>query len=359
MQMFKKLKILFLLLAAIGSPAFAQGGYAGRPYFEEAYRLESSEPDKSIGLYKKALQSGLDAKMRSAAVWRLFHLHRNQKQYGAAWLMLPKLGSGQGTSKIRSDLMNDMLFAWKISQTALDHYLKGISALDSGSSDYSRHFSAAVAASGGNLVFHKEISDRLLEYGRNQEAYSLMRASDSSAPAAALLEADNLLQQGRTEEAEQLLRNTSLLYIPSENGQSYSAGPAASLSQNDRFTLLYLMARIYREKGNIYESTVFFRLASHYAQGEEQNRQISLAAFGLYKNGYPLQAYLLVYRLPLSSDYNMRLLSLVLKTEVADDSASWEALTAMEKELQEQKSKGNGGFLTEKALRLISSRSNR
>jgi predicted Zn-dependent protease len=337
---------LFILIIPATESVYAQSGYNGRPYFEEAYRLETSDPLKSAELYKKAMQYGLDDKMKSAAVWRVFHLYKSQKRYASAYLMLPRLPSGQGIGKVQSDLSQDMMYAWKIDSGILDIYLRGINALASknGNSDYRSHFLSAVSRTPGNAVFHKEISDRLIESGRQEEAFSIIRQSDQNAPAAALLEADYLISQDRLNEAEILLNKISV-------------GTDKGISSADRFQLLYLLAKIEKEKNNTYESIVYYRLAAQYAQAEEQNRQISLAAFSIYKAGYPSQAYALIYRLPESSDFNMNLLSLVLRVYVAGDQAAVNRLISMEKELKAQRNKSGPSFLVDNALQLIGKRS--
>jgi hypothetical protein len=320
---------------------FAQEGYRGRPYFQEAYSLEKSDPLKAAEIYKKALDYGLDDKMRSAAIWRIYHLYKSNKRYSSAYLMLPKLGSGQGTGKIRSDLISDMMYAWKVDSGTLDIYLNGLTSLAShGKSDYRSSLQSAVSRTPGNSVFHQEIADRLIEYGHQDEAFSVIRQSDSTAPSSLLMEADYMISQSRLNEAEAILRKSSV------NSSSLT-------SAADKFQILYLLGKIERERNNIYESVMYYRIAAQYASGEEQNKQVFLAAFGIYKAGYPSQAYALIYRLPESSDFNMNLLSLVLKAQVAGDQSSLAKLVSREKELKDYKNQNGASFLVDQALQLI------
>lgn len=314
----------------------------GQEIFSKAYRLEESDPDESIRLYRQALGQRLDKELRKAAVWRLFYLYKKNKEYSEAILISDHLSDKKGVKRVLEDLKTDIKFEWKINDNALDHYWTGIHLLNAGKTDaeghsHSDHFLMALKESPGNALFREEILNRLVMAGRDDEVLRMI-GSEGSGPEEQIIRADLLLKRNERNNAESILRSL--------------AASEVYLTNSQKFRLLYLLGRIYRDRGDIPNGVRYFRYSTHYATGTKAVRNLALAAYALYRGGYNEQAYGLVSRLPGEGDSYVELLSLVLAVDVRNDEVAKTKLLKYRKPLEEQKKKGNNSFLIQRALHL-------
>lgn len=288
------------------SPVNSIEEYRGRPYFEEAYQLEKVSPGQSVLLYEKALSLGLDDKMGRAAVWRLFYLYSDLKEYGKALTLLPRLGSSKGIARVAEKLQKDMAGEWKINDLALENYIQGVRVLQNGPGSDGKSagefFLSALSAAYGNNEFRMEILNRLIHAGRMEEALSVLDRNGVSSTEDRVMKADLLVSLKRYSDASAILKELAADNTFLDDGQKYR--------------ILYLLGRIERDAGDIERAVIYFRYAARYANEEERYRQIALAAFSLYRGGFKMQAAALMRSVPDVPDKNVRLLRLILGSEV-------------------------------------------
>jgi tetratricopeptide (TPR) repeat protein len=312
--------------------------YPGRSTFEEAYMLEKKQPDRAIQLYRIALGQGLDAKMHGAARWRLFYLLKDQKRYGEALALLNQLGSGKSINKVADDLKEQMRGNWNIESPALDSYLKGLSALSSGKPvdgrNYNEWFLESIQLAKGNRDFRLEIFNRLIAAGRVEDTLKVMEGIGDNSVTERILRDDLLLRLGRMEEAYQDLRTL--------------ASSIESLSDENRYRILYLLGRIHRDKNEIYPAILYFRQSVRYAKGNEAYRQLALAAYALYRIGCNEQAGSLLQNFPDVDDEDVVLLKNIVAVDTRKDEESLKYLRKIKNRFHAKRS-----FLDDRALQLL------
>ncbi len=329
---------LFPMLLLTPSRLHSQGAFEGRSAFEEAYSLEKSHPDRSIALYQQALNQGLDRKMSGAARWRLFYLLRDQKRFGEALALLDQFGSGKSIIKLADDLKEEIKNGWNIDDPALQSYLKGNAALRSNSDvegrSYVEWFLDSLRLASGNRDFRIEILNRLIAAGRVEEALEVLEKSGPGGATERILRSDLLLRLGRKEEVRKDLTEMST--------------STETLSDENRYRILYLLGRIYRDEGDLYKTVIYFRQAVRYSSGREAYRQLGLAAYTLYRKGYGSQAYSLLQAMPDVDDEDVMLLKSILAVEIRQDADSLKYLRKIKSSFRRSHS-----FLGERALALL------
>lgn len=339
-------KIIIALIIAFTlfskAPLHAKGN-SGKKYFEQAYRVEKSSPDTAIRLYRTALERGLDRKLTSAARWRLFYLLKGEKRYGEALILLPRLGGKLG--RVSSDLHRDIKEYWKINDSALQNYVRGIQAMNGANLEKSHtdYFVQALRQSGGNRKFRMEIIERLVSGGRSSDVLSVLdHSGGQSSIEDRIFQADLMIRFNRLDEAEELLR------------KEIYASPG-SLAREHKYRVLYLLGKVHRKNKDHERSILYFRLAAKYADTREANRQISLAAYSLYRRGYRSQANGLVRSLPSPQDPDVFLVKHVLGVEAENREDSYQALRKKRDWLKKRAENG-ASFLEQKALEILEDR---
>ncbi len=330
-----------------------------RATFEQAYALEKEDPAGAIELYEEALRAGLGTELAKAARWRLFYLHRDQKNYGRALNISSSLGSDKKLKNVLGDLYDEIAVHWKISRFAAEQYAAGLRLLDAGkSAEAVKYFGKALKNNVRNEAFRRDITERLLRERRFSDALALFESLDH--PAARLARADVLVKLKRREEARVLLlalarENTSDPEKVSENpGQKPQPAPVSQLSDADRAHILYLLARIHRDGGDRVSAVRYFRLAARYSDDVGAVRMNGLAAFSLYRDDHKPQALEILRNLPgVESDANVRLLYLILRVEIDRDGPAFQSLRNMQGDLIEQQRTGSASYLTDRALKLL------
>lgn len=349
-----RLVLVCLCCAVLTGTLFAR---AGRAAFEQAYALEKEDPAAAIELYEEALRSGLSAELAKAARWRLFYLHKDQRNYGRALNLSASLGSDKKLKNVLNDLYEEIAAYWKISRYAAEQYAAGLRLLDAGKAPNAvQHFGKALKQNVRNEGFRRDITERLLKERRFTDALALFEGIDH--PAARMARADLLVKLKRREEARVLLlaladENTGVAEKVSEDPKQEPA-PQPQLSDADRAHILYLLGRIHRDGGDRISAVRYFRLAARYSDKDGAVRMNGLAAFSLYRDDHKDQALAILREMPgVETDGNVRLLYLILRVEVERDGAAFQSLRNMQGDLIEQQRTGGASYLSDRALKLL------
>lgn len=304
---------------------------SGRQYFQSAYRLEKTDPERSLSLYRSALAAGLPADLRKAARWRLFFVARDNGYYRDAYAAMKLIPV---TARARSSLYDMVSSRWRLNRSAFHQYYE--LSTDLKSSSNVKEFIEIVLQS-RSVELKKDAEQALKSAGYPEPAFLFERyAGNRKELPERLAEVETLYGQNKLNEAKEKL--VSLINEP-----------GALQNNSEKKEALYLLGRIERDRKAPHLAVQYFRLAANYSDSSEGRRLASLAAYSLYKQGYPEEAYSLIRYFPEPSDPGMKLFRLVLLADHKNDRESLIALKEMKDELSRRKS----GFLTNKALELI------
>jgi len=325
--------VFFSVAILFGSgPLFARN--SGFTDFEKAYQIESIDPGEAIRLYREAIKEGLDSKLLLAARWKLFYLYKETKDYTNALLLLNSFGSGKRIQSVKESLIEDIQYEFGIPQNAADEYANGLVSLATGSEEFRQPFAEAIKSAPHNRRLKAEIIHQLNRAGKRQEASEILAMSAESPIDSMLQRIDLLVGEKKYDKAEEMLSGLS----------DY----ANALTPEQKEKILYLFGKISKMKGELENAVSYYRLAAFYSK-KSNVRYLSLAAFILYQNGYPLQAHALMRPVPATvADPNIRLLHLILKIEVENDDESWDQLISLRPVLLRDNS-----YLSQRALELL------
>ncbi len=326
----KKHLVLLILALAFGSALHANG----RQFFEEAYRLEKTRPERAASLYRKAIDAGLPAELSKAARWRLYFLYRSQGWYLEAYETLQSVSH---KSSIEESLMKDVESQWGLRRLTFLRYVELASNFKKGRRPGPADISSlrSVYYEGSNR-FRSDVDRWLKEQGHEAISVQLAASDRSLSEAeAAIRTASYFVDRRDPEKAREALRPVIT---------------AEGLSRYDRMRILYLLGRLERLTDDG-ESAVYFRMAANYGAGKERNRQMALAAFSLYREGLSEQAWRLASHIDATSveDAGMKLFLDVVAADVQDDPSALARLRAREKDLRKQRR----SFLARRALMIL------
>ncbi|MBI3395190.1 MAG: hypothetical protein HY042_05100 [Spirochaetia bacterium] len=326
---------LFLLIVPLMN--LSANPYA-KAIFEQAYRAEEKEPDEAVKLYRKALASGLDAPLATAARWKLFYLYKKSGDIQKALLTLGDLGWGRPLDSVYEELRRDLRHRFTISDESAALFLAGAKSLATEDKKNAlKHFRESVKKSPNSLELRGQVVSLLSTSGETESAMEFLREDDDSPPLL-VLRADALVARGNLGEARTILRELSV---------------RTDLDNAVKGRVLYLHGRIAREENNVPAAVRYFRLAASYLSDGEAERQNALAAFSLYKAGYAVQAKALLDTVTDPDDWNIELLSLILRVQVDGDADARAELTRMRPRLEQAALKEKSAFLPKRALDLI------
>ena len=282
-----------LLIGMIFLPnSILQPKNLGKPYFEKAYSIEKEDPDKAIELYDKALKEGLDADLRKTALWRLYFIYKAKKRYILAWSILKQIPN---RSNVENKFFEDVQYYTKLSKEDFLNLYKAI--------QENNLSTLKTIYQGASPFVKKEILDFYLEKNQNQHIEELAFVDTNSNIDSKLFLANYLIENNRYEQAEKILFELS-------------TNDSHQLSYAYKENILYLIAKIKREK-NILDSISYFLLSANYSTtSRDYEKELALALYSLYRAGYEEIVYELseyIYYLP--NDIMQKLFVLLIKTE--------------------------------------------
>lgn len=338
-----RLAVFILGVAPLSVPLMSQSRSIspGKADFEKAYSLENSDPNTAAEFYESALSKGLDPELKHAARWRLFYVYRNTGQHAKAYFMLDSFGTSSRMSSVREGLKKDMQKDWRVDEKTVDLYLEGLDAFREGEKDRGVSLlNRALDRAPGSSLFRREVVERFTAEGQQAEAARVASRSKGATPSESLLGADLKLNGGDPEGARDV-------------AMGVATGDPGLLKEADLSHIPYILGRVERENGNLEKTVEYFRTAARYATGDEANRMNALAAYSLYRAGYRHQAYLILDPVSQTRDRNVLLLRDILRVEEASDNTALQELRTMRNELLEDRKKGRGGFLVNRALEVM------
>ncbi|MDH5656377.1 MAG: hypothetical protein OEZ34_10745 [Spirochaetia bacterium] len=324
---------IFFLVFLLGYGAiFGEG--TGMFYFKQAYQIEKTDPSSAAALYRKAISEGLHRKIYNAARWRLYYIYKQLDQFENAVVLLSTFGSGKQIENVRKSLVSQIAYYYSISFEAGDQFAEGLLFNQQDPDRAFDFFQKALSNSKNNYKLRNDIVKILMRNGRDRDAKNLF-SSVSETPADEMISrADILINSKKLNEAGSILYD-----LARENN---------SLTDRQKYRILYLLGKIEKGKRNEYAAIVYFRQASRYDSNSDAEYSMALAAYALYKQGNVDSAYGLLRDYSLSKDSNIELLQLILKIEVEEDSKSLKKLRTKENAL-----KNNNSFLAKQGLILI------
>ncbi|MBW7858887.1 MAG: hypothetical protein H3C43_11495 [Leptonema sp. (in: Bacteria)] len=329
------IKITAILLVQIGFIGNLLSD--GRSVFEEAYRIEKSEPVESAKLYKKAISYGLPAELSKAAKWRLYFLCKDQQWYFDAYQALKSVAHKKS---IEDSLMADIKSYWGLNKETFLSYAKSAAILEKSKTASDSEISTLRSAySQGTNQFRNDLDRWLKDNGF--ESLSIQLASTDQ----------------NMSNVEAIIRTASY-HVDKNDATSAKKAlqpllESTKLTQDEKYRVMYLLGRI--ERSGLGNDTVpRFLMAANYGIGKEKNRQIALAAFSLYRDGFTEQAAELTVKIPVESieDPGMKLFLDVVAADVNNDDRAIARLKSKENQLRKEKN----SFLAQRALLVLERR---
>lgn len=309
----------------------------GRSLFEEAYRIEKSKPEEAAQLYKQAIGSGLPTELSKAAKWRLYFLCKDQKWYLDAYQALKGVPHKKS---IEDSLMTDIKSYWGLNREIFLSYAKSAANMEKNKNAGETEISVLRSAySQGSNQFRNDVDRWLKDNGF--ESLSIQLSSND-----------------RNMSAVETSIRTASYHV--DGNDMISAKKAlnpilgsSNLSQDEKYRIMYLLGRIERAGSND-DAVARFLMAANYTNGKDKNRQIALAGFSLYRDGFSEQAAFLTKRISIDSidDSGMKLFLDVVAADVNDDDRAFARLKSRESQLRKEKN----SFLAQRALLLLERR---
>lgn len=317
--------LLFLLLSTSASAA------PGTILFNQAYKLEETDPSGSIDVYRSALAAGLPADLARAAHWRMFFIYKDQENFGMALQTSASL-----PPSARVQILDSIQERYALSKQALDEYVRALIGIVS--RDREKKTSAADALARmhprSSAAMQKRILQDLAENQMEELALTLIPESTED-PESVLRRCDLLVFLGRHQEANRLIQE---IYT----SEDFTAA--------QKYRAVYLLGRARRDTE---DEAILYRAAERYARGDEERiRMRALAAYSLLRQGYAEQGLNLLRGQRLPSDPDIQLLSLVLRAEVDRDPAALRELRSRKDSLKSTVRKRKDAQLAQRALRV-------
>lgn len=320
--MWPALLLLFVVHSVQAAP--------GTAVFNQAYKLEETDPAGSIELYRSALAAGLPADLARAAHWRMFFIFKDQENFGQALqtsLNLPP--------SARAQIIETIQERYSPGKQALEDYVRGLAGLASRDPEKKK----AAADSLGRLhgksspAMQKRILQDLAENHMEEFALTLIPQSATD-PDSVLRRCDLLVFLGRGQEVSRMIEG---IYTSDE------------FTTAQKFRAVYLLGRARRDTES---EVILYRIAERYSEGEERIRMRALSAYSLLRQGYAEQGLDLLRGQKLPSDPDIQLLSLVLRAEVDQDPAALRELKGRKDSLKAAVRKRKDAYLAQRALRI-------
>jgi len=303
----------------------------GTVLFNQAYKMEEANPQGAVEVYREALAAGLTNDLARAAHWRLFFIFKDRESYADALRECDYLAP-----TARQQIVDVIRERHDLKNETLERYVESLRGLVSGDREKrkaaGRELTKVYASAPRSL--RKRILLDLSENGASESALTLAQQGDGT-PEAKLGECDLLIYLGKTAEAEKLLRT---MYESSD------------YSTSEKMRIVYLLGRARRDSGGDIE---MFRVAEEYADGDERMRMRALAAYGLLRQGYLLQARGMMRGLSSSKDPDVQLLDLLLRAEVDGEKKALRDLQNRRDSLKGAVRKHRDAYLAQRALRLL------
>jgi hypothetical protein len=316
--------ILFLLLATSASAA------PGTLLFNQAYKLEETDPAGSIDVYRSALAAGLPADLARAAYWRMFFIFKDQENYGMALQTSASL-----PPSARAQIVESIQERYALTRQTLDDYVRALTALVSRDPEKKKNAADALARlhSKSGPAMQKRILQDLAENQMEELALTLIPES-STDPDSVLRKCDLLVFLGRHAEASKLIQG---IYASDD------------FTTSQKYRAVYLLGRSRRDTE---DEAILYRTAERYAQGDDRIRMRALAAYSLLRQGYAEQGLDLLRGHRLPADPDIQLLSLVLRAEVERDTSALRELRSKRDSLKSIVRKRKDAHLAQRALRV-------
>ncbi len=293
----------------------------GRLWFERAYKQEKNSPLQASELYRYALTFSLPPTIKKSALWRLFYLQQQMKQYIAAFATHGKLRGDRRPNRqmqrILSKLMERAASDWHISAEAAKRYFNGLEAVLQKESSHRRHFESALYLHPNNRKLQKAISEAEIEYGKGEDALYFANLYSKSSPRGELELIEILVRLKLFSRAEELLKER----------RRYSYAIETDFTEKRRIE--YLQGRIYQERGQWERAANHFKLAADQARNDEQAYLLALAAYNLYQTGEKEEALALMQEHKYFPENDAGLLRLILEVDVKGDIGAYQQLREM------------------------------
>lgn len=294
-------------------------------YFEKAYSIEKENRKEALKLYKLSLESGLDPELRKTALWRMYFILKEEKNFLQAWEILSKLNRKQN---LENRFFEDVEYFTKLSKSDFLQLYNAIKKKDNTNVKY--YYEK------GSSILKQDILDYFLEY--NQEnlisEFLLIDSSSRSFESKVFL-INYYLNNQRYEKAKELLETISKSYI--EN-----------LNSENKATILYLLGKVYREKQLLDSSFYFFYAMNYSNSDEEYERNLALALYSFYRSGYETIAYELVDYISLEPrEMLQRLFIAILRAEKKPTKTNLKEIEKILYQINENT------FLTEQARKIL------
>lgn len=324
MFLFKKTLIIFTILSIILSSVELKSNTTGKEIFERAYSIEKENPDLAIEYYNKALEMGLKSDLKKTSLWRLYFLYKDKKLFIKAWEILNQI---QHKQNIREKFFEDVVYYTKINQeefiTLYNHFKN------------ERISEMLAIYKKASPILKKEI----LEYYESKEKedilLNLIQTENNDSTDAKIFLASYYIEKQSYNKAEKVLMELSM-------------NNANEMPSSYKEKILYLYSKLKKDT-NPLQSVFFNLLALEYTTiSVDYEKELALAMFGLYKNGYEQVSYNLldfIYYTP--NEPMQRLFILLLMAEKNPDNRNLTELRKLARQLDQN------SFLVTRANKLL------
>lgn len=316
-------KLFFILILLILNNLYSN--QIAKNYFERAYSIEKENPEEALKFYKLSLESGLEPELRKTALWRIYFILKEKKNFIQAWEILSKLNRKQN---LENRFFEDVEYFTKLNKADFLQLYNSIKKNDNTNVKY--YYEK------GNSVLKQNILDYYLENNRESliSEFLLIDNSSSSFESKVFL-INYYLNNQRYEKAKELLETISKNYID-------------NLNSENKAIILYLLGKVYRER-QILDSSFYFFYAMNYSNSDQEyERNLALALYSFYKSGYETIAYEFVDYITLEPrEILQRLFIAILRTEKNPTKANLKEIEKILYQINENT------FLTEKARKIL------
>ncbi|MCS7204250.1 MAG: hypothetical protein NZ853_00970 [Leptospiraceae bacterium] len=324
----KNSKLLFLIILLLTTFQLKSQNPSSNPaisLFERAYDLEKENPNQSIEYYNQAIQMGLPQDLKRTAMWRLYFIYLEKKQFIKAWQILSQIPNRSSAEK---KFFEEMNYYAKINK---DEFLQLYNAIKQNSlKDVKRLFKTINPILKQEILdFYSDTNEDLLEELVNDQFPN--NPIDTK-----LFLANYFIEKNKLSKAENLLLEVSTDY---QN----------ELSPTYKEKILYLLGKIKRER-NMLDAIPYFLTAANYSPTvRDYEKQLALAMYSLYRSGYEEVAYNLeeyIHHLP--NEPMQKLFILLIKAEKEPSQKNLQELKKQTLQISEN------SFLKERAQKLLS-----
>jgi hypothetical protein len=296
--------------------------------------MENTDPMAATSLYREAINRGLDRKVYNAARWRLYYIYKQLDEYEEGIFLLNSFGEAKQIENVRQSLISQIAYYYGISEESATSYASGLAANRQKPGEALKHFIKSLSGSKNKYKLRNDIMKILLRNGRDEDAKQIFSITSETPVDEMISKADILVGRKNWDEAKAILVNLSI--------ESYS------LSEEQKYKILYLMGKLERGKNNEPSALIYFRQASRYEKKDNGFYSSALSAYSLYRQGNAKSAYGLMKDYKISEDPNIELLQLILLVEVRKDISAFDRL-----KLKEESLRRDSSFLAMRALKLL------